>query len=1025
MFISEPWVGQAAGGRVFKDARALLRLGKVTGLSYNKTDQAQVFQAQVGSGKRPMRVVVKVMGPTRVKNLCGCAMARSTGAMCEHAAAVLLAGIEQRDKNIEQAKTIDRVEKSSVIPQAEVVPLQVRLSPHFPIDGLRTVHLKPCEKVATHDADKRLALWLSENVGSAGAAMIALPDEKLAAFYRMLNGHPRVFCGDVLVRINLGSLRPALELELEDEMMWLKLRHSDEDGLKLLMLGESLAEWQPDEHQLTVANTADVTKASSSSIADVIEPQDLLGGDWLQIEVKDFVKILDALAEAYQLPSDLGGLHIEEATPVIEMNLAGSTRALQARLTAIYGQGERLALASSRRSEVLFPLPSEEPGKWLIRNPDAELEAIAKLMDCGFNVLDAAGSLLLRGEDEVIDFLTGVLPSVRQKWRVLTEEKLQQIEQRVDRIIPAIQPQGGSEDWLACELSWQVGGHALNEAAVRKMLQSGSRTMTLAGGGKAVISQFDAQVMEGFLLDTDPRQEAGRYYFSSQQSAYLNRLRAHYGTDEKSDTTAVPQLPPALAGVLRGYQKEGVDWLYRIASSNGSALLADDMGLGKTLQTLAFLKLWKTNNAQMSKLPVLIVCPATLLSTWRDEAQKFVPDFNVLIMHGARRSDYYDVMSSADLIVTSYALLDRDVARYQALPIAAMVLDEASAIRNPDTLAAKSARKVRGSAPDAACVAITGTPVENSVRDLWSIFQFLMPGYLGSREDFRNRYELPCAAELPDRAALQRLRWRTEPFMLRRVKTQVAKDLPPKIESVIWCDPSPIQRDHYQSILRHGVEKVDQARESIGKEGARMQMLTVLLRLRQSCCDLRLIDDQISSEKISDVSVKLARLLELLGEAQRGGHRILVFSQFTSMLSLIRNELDQEDIDYCYLDGATTDRAGIVERFQKSDGPPVFLISLKAGGYGLTLTAADTVVLFDPWWNPAVEAQAADRVHRIGQTKPATIYKFITRGTVEEKILRLQDKKREVMAAAMGEMSDEMNPMMAGLSDGEMLDLLS
>jgi SNF2 family DNA or RNA helicase len=218
---------------------------------------------------------------------------------------------------------------------------------------------------------------------------------------------------------------------------------------------------------------------------------------------------------------------------------------------------------------------------------------------------------------------------------------------------------------------------------------------------------------------------------------------------------------------------------------------------------------------------------------------------------------------------------------------------------------------------------------------------------------------------------------------------------------------------------------VNQARESGGKEGARMQMLTVLLRLRQSCCDLRLIDDTMSKERIADVSVKLARLLELLEEAQRGGHRVLVFSQFTSMLALIRKELDQEDIEYCYLDGATTDRASVVERFQKPQGPPVFLISLKAGGYGLTLTAADTVVLFDPWWNPAVEAQAADRIHRIGQTKPATIYKFIARGTVEEKILRLQDKKREVMAAAMGEMSDELNPMMTGLSDQEMLDIIS
>jgi SNF2 family DNA or RNA helicase len=479
----------------------------------------------------------------------------------------------------------------------------------------------------------------------------------------------------------------------------------------------------------------------------------------------------------------------------------------------------------------------------------------------------------------------------------------------------------------------------------------------------------------------------------------------------------VPNLPDDLQGILRDYQLDGVKWLYRRMLSEGAALLADDMGLGKTLQTLACLKLWKNNG---SKGPALVVCPATLLGNWRDEAAKFVPDLTVLVMHGPKRKEYFEVMEVADIIITSYALLDRDCKQYQKIDLGMMILDEASAIRNPDTRAAKAARKVNAPAR----IAITGTPVENGVRDLWSIFQFLMPTYLGSREDFRLRYELPCQAEVPDMAAMQRLRWRTAPFILRRTKSVVAKDLPPKLESIIWCDPSPMQKDQYQSILRRGAEKVEALRKQAGPDAGRMQMLTVLLRLRQSCCDLRLLNDELEGQSLADVSVKLARLMELLDEAQRGGHRVLVFSQFTSMLSLIRDELDKEDIDFCYLDGGTKDRSAVVDQFQKPTGPPVFLISLKAGGYGLTLTAADTVVLFDPWWNPAVEAQAADRIHRIGQTKPATIYKLITRGTVEEKILRLQDRKRSVISAAMGEMSDEAAPMMSGLTQDEMRELL-
>lgn len=1024
MFITESWVGQAAGGRVFKDARALLKLGKIEEPSLKETSEGHIFQAKVGSGKRPMRVVVKVLGPTSVKNLCTCAVARSTGAMCEHAAATLLAGI-QASEDTEPNQPADESLQAAEAKTPEHVPMRLRISPRFPEQGVGSVHLQTCSDESLTSADQQLGEWLAENIGSTGPAVISLPENKLAGFYRALSGHPRVFRGDEHLSISAARLRPPLDLEIEGETMWLKLSQGDEQEAELILIGDSLAEWNEDQARLTIANEADGLSSTEPLLAGVFDPRGLLSGDWLQIDLKDFVSALDTLNEVFQFPAELGGLDIHEGQPIIQLDLAGSTRALQARLRAIYTENASIVLASTQNSCISFPVKSDEAGKWLVRNPECEQHAIARLMESGFELLDASGALLLRGEDEVMDFLTSVLPGLRDKWRVNTESKLVQIEQGLERITPVIEPQGRGDDWLACDLSWQVGGHRLDEGAVRKILQSGSRTMKIPGGGKAVISHFDAEVVKGFLLDTDPRQESGRYYFSSDQAAYLARLRAHYGQSEKIEDDAVPDLPAALAQTLRGYQQEGVAWLYRRVLNERAALLADDMGLGKTLQTLAMLKLWKTHKREAANLPALVVCPATLLGSWRDEAQKFVPDFNVLVMHGTRRKDYYEVMASADIIVTSYALLDKDVTYYEKLPLAAIVLDEASAIRNPDTLVAKAARRVRQAAAQTPCIAITGTPVENSVRDLWSIYQFLMPGYLGSREDFRRRYELPCSAEIPDRAALQRLRWRTEPFMLRRIKSQVAKDLPPKIESVVWCDPTPMQRDYYQTILRQGVEKLDQVRETAGKEGARMQMLTVLLRLRQSCCDLRLIDQKIKCNKISDVSAKLARLLELLGEAQRGGHRVLVFSQFTSMLSLIREALDEEGVEYCYLDGATRERSEVVERFQNTEGPPVFLISLKAGGYGLTLTAADTVVLFDPWWNPAVEAQAADRVHRIGQSKPATIYKFITRGSVEEKILRLQDKKRDVIAAAIGEMSDELNPMMAGLSEDEMMELLT
>ena len=293
---------------------------------------------------------------------------------------------------------------------------------------------------------------------------------------------------------------------------------------------------------------------------------------------------------------------------------------------------------------------------------------------------------------------------------------------------------------------------------------------------------------------------------------------------------------------------------------------------------------------------------------------------------------------------------------------------------------------------------LTGTPLENSVLDLWSIFDFLMPGYLGTSTDFKERYELPIARE-KSAEAQARLARRVRPFLLRRLKSEVAKDLPPKIEQVCYCELTSAQQSVYEQILEAGRKEVTSAVEANGLQKSRMIILNALLRLRQICCDLRLL--KLENTEAATASGKLDLFGELLEEIVDGGHRVLVFSQFVSMLSILKEQLAAEEIEYCYLDGSTHDRAGVVERFQNSK-IPVFLISLKAGGVGLNLTGADTVIHYDPWWNPAVEDQATDRAHRIGQSKVVTSYKLIARGTVEEKILNLQERKREIIRATLG-----------------------
>jgi len=393
-----------------------------------------------------------------------------------------------------------------------------------------------------------------------------------------------------------------------------------------------------------------------------------------------------------------------------------------------------------------------------------------------------------------------------------------------------------------------------------------------------------------------------------------------------------------------------------------------------------------------------VVCPTSLVYNWVAEAKKFTPDLKVLALQGPERHALFDRISAHDLIITSYALIRRDAERYRGLEFDTVILDEAQHIKNRETQNAQAVKAIAGQHR----LVLTGTPLENSVLDLWSIFDFLMPGYLGSARDFRERYELPITKEksAPVQARLAR---RLRPFMLRRLKKEVAPDLPARLEQISFCELTSEQRAVYQQVIEASRKEVLEAAGAEETARSRMLVLSALLRLRQVSCDLRLL--KLEGVDPATSSGKLDLFGELLEEVIDGGHRLLVFSQFVSMLSLLKDKLTQEAIEYCYLDGSTADRASVVDRFQTRSNIPVFLISLKAGGVGLNLTGADTVIHFDPWWNPAVEDQATDRAHRIGQTKVVTSYKLIARDTVEEKILTLQQRKRAVIRATIG--SDE------------------
>jgi SNF2 family DNA or RNA helicase len=505
------------------------------------------------------------------------------------------------------------------------------------------------------------------------------------------------------------------------------------------------------------------------------------------------------------------------------------------------------------------------------------------------------------------------------------------------------------------------------------------------------------------------------------QLGYLEASVARFGPSPPETKQALVDknlLTNEWQKILRDYQSTGARWMLALAASHWGGILADEMGLGKTVQTLAVIATLRAQAQQASApaQPCLVVAPTSLLGNWQEEAARFAPNLKVLVVRSGERTQELAALASVDLVITSYQLLVRDLPSHAAVTYHAAFLDEAGFIRNPDTQIAKAVRRLRTGAR----FALTGTPIENSIRDLWAIMDFVLPGYLGPRNDFRDRYEGAIQTGQP--AALDRLRRRMAPYWLRRLKQDVAKELPSKIEKIIRCEMTRTQRDMYAAIQREGVAKVDEARRARSTGQARMTMLTALLRLRQTCGDPRLLGESFPDRDPSEFSTKWAALTELLEEIRDGGHSVLIFSQFATQLKLLEDAVRHVGLDFCRLDGASRDREAQVSAFKQDPAKRVFLISLKAGGFGLNLTKADTVIHFDPWWNPAVEAQATDRAHRIGQARPVTVYKLIAAGTVEEKIIDLQKRKRQLMETAL---ADDNAPLMDALDDATLDSLLS
>ncbi len=679
-----------------------------------------------------------------------------------------------------------------------------------------------------------------------------------------------------------------------------------------------------------------------------------------------------------RLPVEVRATRLPELSddpPRVALAVTREGSVLSVLATLVYGDPPRGRVDGGRLVHLGGPVPMrDEPAeRRLLRRLSGEL-GLAPGLRATFAGAEAVAF------NQRLDRWSSSIRGAGRDWFRLLPSLVPRIRVQADDLDVSFEPAPGG-----AASSGRGHGLRADPREVMRAWRAGESLVPLLGGGWAPLptewlARFGHRVAD--LLAA--KESAGRLPVSAMPDLArlcddldmprppgFERLAALLGGFE-----GIPEapLPSDLRATLRPYQRDGVAWLRFLREAGLGALLADDMGLGKTLQTLCAVR-GRT----------LVVAPTSVLHNWREEIERFRPALRCALYHGPRRA----LDPEVDVTVTSYALLRIDADRLAAVAWDTVVLDEAQTIKNPESQVATAAYRLRGEFR----VALSGTPVENRLDELWSQIHFVNPGLLGGRRDFDERYARPIADGVP--GAAERLRERIRPFVLRRLKRVVAPELPPRTDTVLRCELDPIARQVYDAV--HAATKEEVVRKLMEGGGNVLAALEALLRLRQAACHPALVPGQTA-----EGSAKVTLLVETLDTILAEEGKALVFSQWTSLLDLIEPHLRAAAIDFIRLDGSTVDRAGVVARFQDPAGPPVLLVSLKAGGSGLNLTAADHVFLMDPWWNPAVEDQAADRAHRIGQDRPVFVHRLVAEETVEERILALQDHKRTIAEAALG-----------------------
>ncbi len=736
------------------------------------------------------------------------------------------------------------------------------------------------------------------------------------------------------------------------------------------------------EEQIGILRKEDTTSVRSWQQLQVL--------DLPKKDLHDFCRELFSLREPPELlPDPSLGIERHTEMPTGKLKLSTPDRAnekyLEAEVLVKYGDAE-VDAADGRES-----IWDSAANRIIIRDRAAELRLLEELnsfafQEVYFNHHNHHLKIHRKWFSELVTKLT------ERDWLVVANGKTLRKASSF-----SIKVESG-EDWFDLQAQVEFDGLFSSLPTLLRALQRGENVVVLDDGTHGILPEEWLKRFAGVRSIGETEGESVR--FKTNQALMLDMLLADHEqvTVDKSFSQWCKKLkgfsgvkaakqPKGFRGELRDYQREGLGWLKFLRDFRFGGCLADDMGLGKTIQILALLenrRVRKLKDGEIRK-PSLAVVPKSLVFNWIEEAARFAPNLKVVDYTGLQRAQRLPEIEGCHLMITTYATFRRDIKQLKDIEFDYAIMDEAQAIKNPDAQATKAVRLIKSEHR----LAMTGTPVENHLGDLWSLFDFLNPGMLGGST--AHTFTVNNAGENDRLAALSNA---LQPFILRRTKEQVLSELPDKTEQTLYCEMSPSQNKLYQELRDHYRRSLTKKIKDIGINRSRIHVLEALLRLRQTACDPRLVD---KTQKVTGSKIKL--LMEQLDEIQSEGHKALVFSQFTSLLSLLKPELDKKNWDYEYLDGKSTRRAASVKRFQTDENCRLFLISLKAGGHGLNLTAADYVYILDPWWNPAVEAQAIDRAHRMGQQKPVNAYRIIAKETVEDKIIKLQQSKRELADA--------------------------